>query len=73
MDSNRFSSWFGQNGEKWLGGLIGLLIALVVLEFGILKTIFVALCVVIGVYIGTQRETRERLSKLVQELFSKDR
>ncbi len=34
MDNNRFSSFFGGNADKWIGGFIGLILALVVLEFG---------------------------------------
>lgn len=73
MDNNGFSSFFGGNGDKWLGGLIGLVLALVILEFGILRTLFIAVCVGIGVYFGAKKENRERFSRLVQELFSHDR
>ena len=73
MDNNRFSSFFGGNGEKWLGGLIGLVAALIILEFGILRTLFIAACVGVGVYFGSRKENRERFFKLVQELFSHDR
>lgn len=72
MENNRFSSFFGGNGDKWLGGLAGLLLALVILEFGILRTIFIAACVCVGVYFGSKKENREKFSKLVQELFSHD-
>ena len=50
MENNRFSSFFGGNGEKWLGGLIGL-------EFGILRTLFIAACVGVGVYFGSKKRT----------------
>ncbi len=28
MDNNRFSSFFGGNADKWIGGFIGLILAL---------------------------------------------
>ena len=55
MENNRFSSFFGGNGEKWLGGLIGLVAALIILEFGILRTLFIAACVGVGVYFGSRK------------------
>ena len=70
MDNNRFSSFFGGNADKWIGGFIGLILALVVLEFGILRTIYILACVGVGVYFGSKKENRERFSRLVQELFS---
>ena len=56
MDNNRFSSFFGGNADKWIGGFIGLILALVVLEFGILRTIFILACVGVGVYFGSKTE-----------------
>lgn len=64
MDNNRFSSFFGGNADKWIGGFIGLILALVVLEFGILRTIFILACVGVGVYFGSKKGKQREIFQI---------
>ena len=71
MDNKLFLLVFGGNADKWIGGFIGLILALVVLEFGILRTIFILACVGGWCVLWLQKGKQERdFSRLVQELFS---
>lgn len=54
------------------GSLIGLVLAIAFLSFGFIKVLFVALCVILGYYIGKRTsEDKNFLSKLFKGL--KDR
>lgn len=54
---------------KLTGALVGLLFALLVLAFGFLQTIFIALCMFIGYIIGKRIDDNESIREVMERLF----
>ena len=54
-----------ENWGKVLGGIIGLLIALVISIFGLWTGLFIIVCVLAGIYLGGRVERRDGLHKYV--------
>ncbi len=53
MDNN--SIWMNLISKHWgkiIGGLLGLIIGIIFLNFGFLKTIFLLFIVTVGIYLG---------------------
>lgn len=71
MEKNEFWDFLYRNKGKIAGVLIGLGVSLSILVFGFWQTLFVGVCVGIGLYFGGQRERRERFFENVSNLFSK--
>jgi uncharacterized membrane protein len=55
---------------KVLGGLLGLLFALMILKFGWLGALFINFCVAIGIFIGWRLDVAGGLSNLIARIFS---
>lgn len=71
---SRVSAWVsktfpGHENAFW-GGVLGLLAAIVLLAFGILKTLIVAVLVVAGIAVGQLVDGDPKLIRALQRLFS---
>ena len=55
---------------KVLGGIIGFIFALLVLNYGLLKSIFIFACIGAGLFIGWRYELGKGLDSLFNSLFS---
>ena len=52
MSGHDWSAWLGRHRGKLAGAVIGFLVALAIKEWGILWTLFIALAVTAGYFIG---------------------
>jgi len=59
-----------ENPGKIIGGLIGLLIAIIIVVFGFWRGVFIILCVLAGVAIGARIETNGGFKKLWDRILS---
>ncbi|HAU31610.1 MAG: hypothetical protein XD78_2202 [Desulfotomaculum sp. 46_296] len=57
---------------KATGILIGLIFGWLVIKYGIIKTIFVAICVGVGYYIGKRLDERIGIKDIFYSIFRKD-
>ena len=71
----RLSRWFAQtfptSQNAVIGGLVGLLLALLLFTIGILKTLVIAVLVVAGVAVGQYLDGDAKLIRIVQNLMKK--
>ncbi len=67
---DRILNFIREHRGKILGGLIGFLVAVLLLEFGFWKCLFIAICVCIGLWIGSKSESRDRFMRYLAELFT---
>jgi len=56
---------------KFLGGLLGLIFAILVIALGFWWAIFVFLCISIGIFIGWRFDLGNGLHNLLEQLFAK--
>lgn len=70
MERNDFWDFLSRNMGKIVGVLAGLGIALLFLEYGFFKSLFILLCVGVGYYFGSARERRERFIDNVGRLIN---
>lgn len=54
MEKEKFIEIYNQNKGAFIGALIGLVTSVILLSLGILRTLFIALCIGIGYYIGNR-------------------
>lgn len=74
MDEQSFLKFIKDNPGKILGGILGLLVAIIIVLFGFLRGLFILLCVSAGVYLGARAEKNESLSKILEWLrFRRER
>lgn len=71
---SRVSAWVGKtfpgHENAFWGGVFGLVAAVVLLAFGILKTLIVAVLVVAGIAVGQLADGDPKLIRALQRLFS---
>lgn len=69
-----FDWWYviSKNWGKILGGLLGLVFALLVVNYGFWLSIFIYLCIALGIYIGWRLDMRHGLGRVFKKLFSTD-
>jgi uncharacterized membrane protein len=68
-----FYRFVKDNWGKLLGGLAGLLTALIIVVWGFWKGILVVFLVTIGIYIGAKIEKREIIQDFINRLFERRR
>jgi len=59
-----------QNIGKITGAVLAFFIALMIAIFGLLKTIFIILCVFLGYYIGTLFDDGVSLKKIIRDIMN---
>ncbi|MFA5385831.1 MAG: DUF2273 domain-containing protein [Eubacteriales bacterium] len=64
--------FLGRHRGKAIGILIGLVFGGLVIKYGIIKTIFVAICVVVGYYIGKRLDEHLGIKDIFYDIFRKD-
>ncbi|NMA86332.1 MAG: DUF2273 domain-containing protein [Tissierellia bacterium] len=67
---NELINWIGNNIGRTLGGITGFIIAILVLTIGFFKTLFMVICIGLGIYIGGINNKREKFKALIEKLFS---
>lgn len=64
--------YLAKHRGKIAGIILGLLFGWLIILYGFLKTFFVALCVVIGYYIGKRADEKYDFKDLLARIFRKD-
>ena len=57
------------NKGKVFGGIIGFIIAILVLTIGFFKTLFIVLCTSLGIFLGSEYNREVRLRQLIDKIF----
>ncbi len=70
MQEINWSTFISQHWGKILGGLIGLLFAILVLNYGFLSSVFIFACMGAGLFIGWRLDLGKGLGNLFNNLFS---
>ena len=55
---------------KFLGGLLGLIFAVLVIKYGIWLSIFIYLCIGLGLLIGWRLDVNKNIGRFLNRLFS---
>lgn len=66
-------NWWLLINKHWgkiLGGLLGLIFALLVINYGFWLSIFIFLCIGIGLLIGWRLESSNNIGRFFRRLFS---
>lgn len=58
-----------KNKGKIIGMLIGLLFAVFVITIGLLKTIFIAICIGVGYYFGRRADNKQSIIELIERIL----
>ncbi|MFW6001390.1 MAG: DUF2273 domain-containing protein [Halanaerobium sp.] len=64
-----YLNYFSENPRKVIGALIGLLIGILILTIGFLKTIILALTTFLGYYLGSRYNIEEDLKDLLMRII----
>jgi uncharacterized membrane protein len=54
---------------KIIGGILGLIIATIIISLGFLKAVFVILCTVLGYYIGKLIDNKEDIRDILDKIL----
>ncbi len=74
LGEHNYLRFISENPGKILGGLLGLLVAVIIVFFGFWRGLFILLCVSVGIYLGARAEKDEGLSVLLERFrFGRDR
>lgn len=60
---------FNNNRGKCTGVLIGLFIGIFVLTIGFFRTLFLAICILIGYYIGKKIDNKESIIEIIERIL----
>jgi uncharacterized membrane protein len=72
MNWKAILEYYYRHREAINGSIIGLIIALAFLAFGFIKVIFIAICVILGYYIGKKTgEDKYFVSKALRKIKNK--
>ncbi len=67
---NELIRWIESNKGKAIGGIVGFIVAILVLTIGFFKTLFIIICIGLGIYIGSVNNKAEKIQRLIERLFS---
>ena len=63
--------WHSHNG-KIIGMIIGFIVSILIIIFGFFQTVFMALCVTLGYFIGKRIDAKEKLSDFLEKIIPSD-
>lgn len=67
---NDMINWIKANKGKALGGIIGFIIAILVLTIGFFKTLFIIICIVLGIFLGSIDNKVEKIRGIIKKIFN---
>lgn len=62
--------WINQNRQKFVGGLLGFLISILIISIGLFKTLFIIMCTIIGYILGSYNVGIEDIKRAIMKIFS---
>ncbi len=66
---NKFTEWVKEHKGKFFGGIIGFIIAILILNIGFFKTLFIVLCTWLGYYLGSKSDNKEDFRELIEKII----
>lgn len=60
---------FQKHPGKIIGGFLGLIFGLLAIKYGLIKTLFIAACAVLGYYLGKRLDEHVGLKDIFTNLF----
>ena len=70
MIKEKIMFMFEKNSGKIIGSLIGLILAILILIIGLLKTVFILTLVTLGYFIGTKVDRGEDLIEFAKKILN---
>ncbi|WP_236908762.1 DUF2273 domain-containing protein [Clostridium sp. Cult3] len=70
---SKFIDWVRNHKGKFFGGILGFLIAILVLNIGFFKTLFIVLCTWAGYYLGSKSDSKENFKDLIDKIIPHNR
>ncbi|HHU63173.1 MAG TPA: DUF2273 domain-containing protein [Clostridiales bacterium] len=67
--TNHIKKYISNNKGKVIGVILGLVFAILVLSIGFFKSLFIALCVFIGYYIGNKFDKKEKFLDFLDKIL----
>lgn len=61
--------WINNNKGKFIGGLIGFIVSILILTIGFFKTFFIFLCVTVGCILGSLSLTKYDIKKILEKII----
>jgi uncharacterized membrane protein len=58
-----------ENYGKIIGVFLGLLVSILVISIGMIKTLFISLCIYIGYFIGSKIDNQENILEILDKLL----
>lgn len=71
MNGDGWQDFLSNNIGKLIGVIIGLLLGWMIIEYGVLKTVFVIILIGLGYVLGKQADEGGNLSSLIDRIFKR--
>lgn len=62
--------WINNNRPKFLGGLLGFILSILILSIGLFRTLFILVLTTIGYILGSYNISKDDLKKIIERVFS---
>ncbi len=72
MSETNWWNFFSEHWGKIVGALIGLIFALLVINYGFWLSLFIFLCIAVGLLIGWRLDVSNNVGRFLNRFFSKD-
>ncbi len=69
MDSNGFFDFLKTHRGRIIGISLGLLVGILILSIGFFRTLFLAICVGIGAFLGTKNKYRKKIFEILDKIL----
>jgi len=67
-----FSNLIENHRNKVIGVIIGLLFGLSVIKYGFWQSVFILICVLVGLFIGKKLDDKVDIKSTVEKIFKKE-
>lgn len=64
-----FINLFNNKRGSVVGTIVGLIVAVFILVIGFFKTLFLAICMFLGYYIGKKKDNNESILELIRKIL----
>ncbi len=62
--------WINKNKGKFIGGVLGFAISILIISIGLFKTLFIVICTIIGCILGSYNISVEDIKGAILKFFS---
>ena len=62
--------WINKNKGKFIGGVLGFVISILIISIGLFKTLFIVMCTIIGYILGSYDIGVEDVKRAIMKFFS---